>query len=131
MSIFTARLRGQRVIATLTGGRVELPVVEVVQPPLTYDDARLEAQKACRNLGLLIGRHESDADREVGDLVRDAYVGGWKACETRLDSPDMADAISTAMETPAAVLEQLPGEPQHRWQVRAVQHVVAYGLAKR
>lgn len=97
----------------------------------TYDDARLEAHSACRRLGLLFGKHEGDKLRLVGDLVRTAYVGGFRACETRLDSPDLADQIATALHTPAEVLERLPGESDDRHRVRAVQQVVAFGLAKR
>lgn len=102
-----------------------------VQPVPSYEDAREEVLTAVRNLGLLFGRHHDDADRPIGDLVTAAYRGGWNSCEARLTSPDMADAICTALETPAAVLEQLSGESTHHWQVRAVQQVVAYGLAKR
>lgn len=98
----------------------------------SYEDAREEVVTAVRNLGLLFGRLPPPAaDRPIGDLVTAAYRGGWNACEARLISPDMADAICTALETPAAVLEQLAGESTHHWQVRAVQQVVAYGLAKR
>lgn len=97
----------------------------------TYADARAEVVARIRNLGLLFGSHPDDAARPLGDLVTAAYRGGWNACEARLDSPDMADAIRTALETPAAVLEQHAGESTYHWQVRAVQQVVAYGLAKR
>lgn len=98
----------------------------------SYEDARAEAHEAGRRLGLLFGRPRLGSDpMPVGDYVRRAYVGGWTACETRLDSPEMADAIATALETPTAVLEQLPNESDHRHQIRAVRQVVAYGLAKR
>lgn len=108
--------------------RLRGPVAELLP---SYEDARAEIVAAIRNLGLLFGSHPDDADRSIRDLVTAAYCGGWKACEARLDSPDMADAIRTALETPAAVLEQRGGESTYQWQVRAVQQVVAYGLAKR
>lgn len=97
----------------------------------SYEDARVEAHTACRRLGLLFGRAVEDRDLSVGDMVTKAYVGGWEACESRLASPDMADAICQALELPSSVLERRPGESDHQLQVRAVQQVVAYGLAKR
>lgn len=97
----------------------------------TYAEARAEVIAAIRNLGLLFGSHPDDADRSISDLVTAVYSGGWNACESRLDSPDVADAICTALETPAAVLEQNAGESMHHWQVRAVQQVIAYGIPKR
>lgn len=93
--------------------------------------SRAEVVQAVRRLGLLFGRHPDDAELPLGDFVVAAYRGGWQACEGRMDSPDMADAIATALETPSDVLEQLPNESLERWKVRAVRQVVAYGLAKR
>lgn len=97
----------------------------------SYRTAWAEAQLALERLGLLFGRHPKDADLPIGDLVVAAYRGGWLACEGRIDSPDMGDAICTALETPELVLEQLPNESEANWRVRAVRQVVAYGLAKR
>lgn len=97
----------------------------------SYRTAWAEAWLALERLGLLFGRHPQDGEAPIGDLVVAAYRGGWQACETRLDSPEMSDAISTALATPELVLERLANESMHRWQVRAVRQVVAYGLAKR
>lgn len=46
-------------------------------------------------------------------------------------SPDMADAIAQALDDPKSVFDRNPGESDHQYTVRAVQQVVAYGLAKR
>lgn len=98
----------------------------------TYEDARVEAHTACRRLGLLFGRPiDGGLQQQVGDMVRSAYVGGWQACENRLDSPDTADAIAQALDLPESVLERRPGESDRQLKVRAVQQVIAYGLAKR
>lgn len=97
----------------------------------TYEDGRAEAHTACRRMGLLFGRPVDDHVMSIGDMVRTAYVGGWEACESRLASPDLADAIAQALTTPATVLERGPGESDQQHQVRAIQQVVAYGLAKR
>lgn len=96
-----------------------------------YQDARAEAHTACRRLGLLFGRPVDDNQLLLGDMVLKAYVGGWEACESRLGSPDMADAIALALDLPQSVLERRPGESDRQFKVRAVQQVVAYGLAKR
>lgn len=109
---------------------VEAEAAETAEVP-SYSDARTEVMQAVRNLGLLFGRHPGDAGLPLSDFVVAAYRGGWRACEKRLDSPDLADAIATALETPAAVLEKLDHESDHRHRIRAVQQVVAYGLAKR
>jgi hypothetical protein len=97
----------------------------------TYEDARAEAFTACRRLGLLFGRQVDHPQQQLGDMVRTAYVGGWEACESRLDSPDVADAIAQALDLPESVLERRPGESDRQLRVRAIQQVVAYGLAKR
>lgn len=105
--------------------------VAVPEPVPSYEDARAEAHTASRRLGLLFGRPVEDRDLSVGDMVTKAYVGGWEACESRMAAPDMADAIAQAIELPASVLERRPGESDRQFTVRAVQQVVAYGLAKR
>jgi hypothetical protein len=96
-----------------------------------YGDARAEALTACRGLGLLFGRPIDNQHQEIGDMVRTAYDGGYRACESRLDSPEMADAIAHALDLPSSVLERRAGESDHQLQVRAIQQVIAYGLAKR
>lgn len=93
---------------------------------LGYVDAVTESGRVCEGLGL-----EPLAPMDAADMTRFVFAGGWQACEKRLAAPDMADAISTALQTPAAVVEQQAGESVHHWQVRAVQQAVAYGLAKR
>lgn len=96
-----------------------------------YEDARAEAHTACRGLGLAFGRPVDNRQALIGDMVRLAYDGGFEACESRLGSPDMADAIALALDLPQSVLERRPGESDRQFKVRAVQQVVAYGLAKR
>lgn len=59
------------------------------------------------------------------------YDDGWRACESRLASPDMADAIANAIDLPQSVVERRQGESDRQLQVRAIQQVIAYGLAKR
>lgn len=96
-----------------------------------YQDARVEAHTACRGLGLLFGRPLDNRQLEIGDMVRTAYAGGFGACESRMASPEIADAIAQALEVPETVLERRSGESDRQFKVRAVQQVVAYGLAKR
>lgn len=103
---------------------------DVVVVP-SYEDARAEAFTACRGLGLLFGRQADGPRQEIGDMVRAAYAGGWNACEFRLASPDIADQIARAMDLPASVIERRPGESDRQFQVRAIQQVIAYGLAHR
>lgn len=111
-------------------GRAAVEAAETADVP-SYSDARTEVMQAVRNLGLLFGRHPGDAGLPLGDFVVAAYRGGWQACESRIDSPDMAAAISTALASPELVLERLPNESVENWKVRAVRQVVAYGPAKR
>jgi hypothetical protein len=106
-------------------------IAQVFGPFPSYEDARAEAHTACRRLGLLFGRPVDSRQLEIGDMVRTAWVGGWEACESRLVSPDMADAIAHAIDLPSAVLEHRPGESDRQLRVRAIQQVIAYGLAKR
>lgn len=95
-----------------------------------YVDARQEARDLCRNLGLDVDNPHWD-QAAVGDFLRLAYAEGWKACESRINSPDMADALAVAVSTPGAVVERTP---KHQCMtghiVKAVQRVVVYGVPK-
>lgn len=99
------------------------------EPP-EYTAARTEARTLCRNLGLDVDNEHWDT-AEVGDFLRLAYAGGFQACESRINSPDMSDAIALAVEEPGKVLERVPA---HRsvvgHVVAAVQRVVVYGVPK-
>lgn len=89
-------------------------------------DALTEALQVAERLGLDIL-----APMDPGDLVRFVYAQGWQGCEKRLGATDIADEIDQALREPGRVLERRSGESEHGWQVRAVQQVVAYGMAKR
>lgn len=89
----------------------------------------LEARTVCRNLGLDVDNEHWDK-ADVGDFIRLAYAGGYKACEARLASRDVADGIARAMDLPESILERDANESDARWKVRAVQQVVAYGVPK-
>lgn len=140
-----ARLRGARADATplpVPGPNIEgaLAAAEVAfdtghvpawaRPiphlPLAYTDAMQEARQMCRNLGLDIGAGSEASLYDLGSLIRYVYAQGWLACETRLASPNMADAIDLAITTPAAIVEQNAGESIHRWTIRAIQQAVAH-----
>jgi hypothetical protein len=69
-----------------------------------------------------------DVSRDLADAVRYVYAQGWLACEARLASPNMADAIDLAITTPAAVVERRPGQSDHGWTIHAVQQTVAHGV---
>ena len=97
--------------------------------PLTYADALTEAHAIARSLGLIPGFMPLEQVwSNVADLVRATYAKGWLACESRMDSRDMADAIDGAIRTPSAVVEKLPGESVNRHVIRAIQHAVVYGV---
>lgn len=105
---------------------------EPTPEPARYVDARAEALDVLTRLGAeppLDGVYPN-----VADLVRQAYALGWAACEKRLSSPDAADAIAVAIETP----ERICTEPGYisgtgsklRWQVAAVQLAAVHGVPK-
>lgn len=98
-------------------------------PPETqeYVDARTEARRLCRNLGLDVSNEHWDG-AEVGDFVRLAYAGGFKACESRIGSPDMADALAVAIGTPAAIVDRDTHAGMVAHIVKAVQRVLVYGV---
>lgn len=114
-----------------------LPGIPVLIPqPLPetpeYIDARTEARALCRNLGLDVDNEHWDG-ASVSDFIRLAYAQGWKACETRINSPDIADAIMMAIQNPGAIVDQpgyLGGTGEIRWQVQAVQRAVVHGVPK-
>lgn len=126
-----ARLRGAS-ISSLLGERRD-PLGDEIQKTLTelkWPGRRsLDARTMCRNLGL-------DVDNEhwetagVDDFIRLAYAEGWKACEFRLASPNMADDIAQAIGDPGSILARETDESIPHWSVRAVQHAVAYGVPR-
>lgn len=127
-------LQGAALLARFRSGEAtpaEAELVWVPRAPETpaYVDARTEARTLCRNLGMDVDNEHWDG-AEIGDFIRLAYAQGWQACESRLASPDMADAIAQALNTPASILERKAGEPDLAWTVRTVQLVVAHGVPK-
>lgn len=95
-----------------------------------YIDARTEARTLCRNLGLDVDNEHWDGS-SVSDFIRLAYAQGYVACESRIGSPDMADAIALAIESPELVIEPLfLGQKPQAHVVRAVQQAVTYGVPK-
>lgn len=94
-----------------------------------YVDARLEARDLCRNLGLDVDNEHWDG-ATVGDFIRLAYAQGWKACESRIISPDVGDAVALALRKPTEILGGDSGLPGPTLVVRAVQRAVAYGVPK-
>lgn len=138
MRAILARLRGSRAVPTvgvslINASTASLPVdqrevfVPGLFPPIAterdlgYTDAVAEALKVCERLGI-----EVLAPLGAGDLVRHVYGQGWLACEARLASPDMADLIYRAINTPAEIIEV--GDRSTSHQVRAVQQIVTYGV---
>ena len=91
-----------------------------------YVDARVEARDLCRNLGLDVANEHWDG-ASVADFVRLAYAQGWKACESRIYGPDIADAIAVAIKTPGEIVTE-GGGGALSWQVAAVQRAVVYGV---
>ena len=90
---------------------------------------RGEIIEACVKLGVDLNLDYPDA-LTVSDLVRLAYREGVRATEQRLMSPDVADAIAVAIETPEKVVDD-PGDiRKFSWQVRAVQQAAVYGVPK-
>lgn len=95
-----------------------------------YIDARAEARDLCMNLGLDVRNAHWDG-ASVADFLRLAYAQGYVACERRLGSPDMADAIALAIESPELVIDPLfLGQKPEAHVVRAVQQAVTYGVPK-
>lgn len=92
-----------------------------------YVDARVEARDLCVNLGLDVGNAHWDG-ASVADFLRLAYAQGWKACESRINGPDVADAIATAIKTPGAIVTH--DGPALSHQVAAVQRAVVHGVPK-
>jgi hypothetical protein len=117
-----ARLRGPRLSPVADVMMADLGVDDDPRP---YSDAVYEAFDQCIKLGL---DADPKTEYDAADLVRYAYAQGWLACELRLASPNMADQIDAAIRTPSAVVEKLPGESINRQVIRAIQHVVAYGV---
>lgn len=123
VSLTTVLLHG---VAAPRGG---YPPTRQPETP-AYIDARQEARDLCRNLGIDVDNPHWDG-AAVGDFLRLAYAEGWKACESRINSPDMADALAVAVSTPGAVVERTPkhqGLVAHV--VAAVQRVVVYGVPR-
>lgn len=116
------------------GGQIPPPPVDrrliALSEAAGYIPDRTEARALCRQLGLDVDNEHWD-QAGIADFIRLAFDAGTKANQSRLASPDMADAIYTALKTPAAVL---PREPSHEdiehWTVRAIQQAVAYGVPK-
>jgi hypothetical protein len=101
-----------------------------VPEPVEYVDARTEARNLCRNLGLDVDNQHWDS-ASVGDFIRYAYAQGWKACESRLSSPDIAEAIAVAIEHPDTVVDPLfSNESVVAHKVRAVQRAAVHGVPK-
>lgn len=94
-------------------------------PPTAYE----EAHDTCIKLGVDLDMQHAET-LSVADFVRLAYAEGWRACESRLASRDVADGIAQALELPESILERKCGESDHGWKVRAVQQVVSYGVPK-
>lgn len=88
---------------------------------------------ACVKLGVDLNTVHTDA-LTIADLVRLAYREGVRATEQRLMSPDVADAIAVAIETPEKVVAEAPGyisgTGRLRWQVLAVQQAAVHGVPK-
>jgi hypothetical protein len=97
-----------------------------------YADARVEARDLCRNLGLDVDNEHWDK-AAVADFIRLAYAQGYVACEKRLASPDVADAIALAIEHPERICTDpgyITGTSALRWQVIAVQQAAVYGVPR-
>jgi hypothetical protein len=128
---FRAKLRPAVLAAALLPsvvGYAKAPA-EPEPPQATYNDATAEAIAVLVNFGL----NPLPDDVAVADLIRLAYVHGWQACEKRLSSPDVADAIAVAIEHPGRVCTEpgyVGGAGQLRWQVQAVQRAAVYGVPK-
>lgn len=131
-----AKLRAVSLTSVLMYGMPNLNgnakvVVEREPEPARYVDARAEALDVLARLGA-----EPPLDQvypNVADLVRQAYALGWAACEKRLASPDTADAIAVAIETPQRICADpgyITGTSALRWQVTAVQQAAVYGVPK-
>lgn len=97
--------------------------------PPTHGRAWHELHDMCHKLGVDLD-HEHIEALTVQDFMRLAYAGGFKACESRLASRDVADGIAQAIDDPGSIVERDGSEPVPRWSVRAVQQVVAYGVPK-
>jgi hypothetical protein len=95
--------------------------------PQEYIDARTEARRLCSNLGLDVTNQHWDT-AGIGDFVRLAYAGGFQACEFRIGSADMADALAVAVGTPAAVVDRDTRAGMVAHIVCAVQRVLVYGV---
>lgn len=130
---FRAKLRGVSISSVLLYGMPHAlpaaPQPVAVPEPEEYVDARTEARQLCRNLGLDVDNEHWDG-ASVGDFIRLAYAQGWKACESRIISPDVGDAIALALRTPTAILGGDSGLGMPTMVVRAVQRAVAYGVPK-
>lgn len=131
---FRAKLRGASVSSVLLYGMPRAlpgpaPTMVPAPEPEEYVDARTEARQLCRNLGLDVDNEHWDG-AGVGDFIRLAYAEGWKACESRITSPDVGDAIALALRTPTVILGGESGLGMPTLVVRAVQRAVAYGVPK-
>lgn len=114
------------------GGRIPPPPVDRRLIALTeqagYISDRTEARALCRQLGMDVDNEHWD-QAAIADFIRLAFDAGTRANQSRLASPDMADAIYTALKSPAAVLpRELSHEDIDHWTVRAIQQAVAYGV---
>ncbi|MEV6413880.1 hypothetical protein [Kribbella sp. NPDC051718] len=149
------RLRGASIssvllhgMPTLVGGTrvIDSPgLPDGVEPPSTavrvrpaaypetpeYVDARTEAAATCRNLGLDITNVHWDT-ASIADYVRLAYAQGFRACVAKVESPDTADAIAVAIETPEIVISAPGGAFRTTLvhQVASVQRAAIYGVPK-
>lgn len=123
-------------------GSMPIIVRGEVRPPLkavtldrpetpAYVDARTEAAATCRALGLDITNVHWDT-ASIADYVRLAYGQGFRACVSKVESPDTADAIAVAIEKPREIIDAPGGafrtELVH--QVAAVQRAAIYGVPK-
>lgn len=101
--------------------------------PFVREVVRADVVDACLKLGVDLNDTHVDA-LTVADLVRLAYREGVRATEQRLMSPDVADAIAVAIESPEKVVAEDPGyisgTGKLRWQVLAVQQAAVYGVPK-
>lgn len=95
------------------------PVTEIGDRELGHADAIAEALRVMRRLGL-----EPHGPLDAGDLVRFVYAQGWLACEARLASADMADAIDDALNHPGHVTDKTSTDTINTWTVRALQQTV-------
>lgn len=114
-------------------GPVPTAVPVRVEDISQYAGSRDEARAVAEHLGLDV----TDAHWEVasiGDFLRLAYAGGWKAHEHQMLSPNRADDIALAIKEPKKILAEANytgGTTNLNWQVRAVQQAAVYGAPNR